>query len=51
MKKYIGEVLIVIAIGAISGGAWMIYEPAGVLAGGVLTGVLGIFLLPLGAKG
>ncbi len=49
-KAIAGEVLIVAAIGAISAGAWRVYEPAGLIAGGLLTGALGFLLLPLGSQ-
>ena len=51
MKRHAGECLILISIGAISAGTWMIYEPMGIITGGTLTGILGIVLLPLGSKG
>ena len=48
MKKYAGEFLILVSIVATSIGAWMIYEPAGVITAAVLSGALGVMLLPLG---
>ena len=50
MKGFVSDGLVVSGIGLISYGAWLIDPPFGFIAGGVLVGLLGVFLVPLGAK-
>lgn len=47
MKGYVSDVLIVVGIASVSGGAWMVYEPAGFIVGGLLVVALGFLLVPL----